>query len=267
MNAFKKTIVAASIAAASLFSINANAALFNEFSVSVEGKNFKADKIGGNYVELATFNPDGTFNVSLLWNAGQFITGGGTQNVRNTGLDNDYGIYAIYKASGNYTTTGGATTFNFLPGSGALQMFLDVNNDTDRTVPTTGSGNFVFTSSGDDRLLATGNALSGEGTLNPSLSTCGDSNGLNCGSFGSETTFSLTPFGKTIFVAPNPFYNMSFQSGNLNNFTPTGTVEINGGLNVVFSRAAEVPEPASVGLLGLGMLGLYAARRRNKKAA
>jgi hypothetical protein len=38
-------------------------------------------------------------------------------------------------------------------------------------------------------------------------------------------------------------------------------------MDITFNTPGEVPEPASVGLLGLGMLGLYAARRRNKKAA
>jgi hypothetical protein len=277
MNAFKKTIVAASIAAATLFGANASADEFNQFTVSPGGSysNFAADKITGNYSEIATFNDNGTFNVSLLWNAAGFATSGGSVALdgRETGLGAAYGLYAVYKASGTVgVDTAGRTTFNFLPGSGFLQMYLDQGAITrNGGTPASGSGNFTLTGNETDVLLASGNPLSGQGTLDPNLNTCTNpatgGQGINCGSFGSKTSLTLTGPGSNFFIAPNPFYNLSFQSGQLNNFTPTGTVAINGSLDVVFSNAAEVPEPASVGLLGLGMLGLYAARRRNKKAA
>jgi len=275
MNAFSKTIIATSIAAAAMFAgATAQAASFNPFTINPPGTaaNFQADKITGNYTEVATFNGDGTFNVSLYWRAGQFVTNGGNTPLEGgeTGLGFDYGIYALYKASGTVTMANGITTFNFAPSeAGDLKFVMDAprNNPSASVVaPVDGSGDFIITNSGDDTVLATGEPLTGLGTLNPSLSTCGNG-GINCGSFGSNTTFNLTSAGADFFITPNPFYGFSFQSGQLNNFNPTGTQTINGSLDVVFSNAAEVPEPASVGLLGLGMLGLYAARRRNKKAA
>lgn len=272
MNAFSKTIIAASIAAASLFGATAQAATFSPFTVDPAGAvgPFTADKITGNYTEIATFNPDNTFSVSLYWRAGQFVGNGGNSALEagDTGLGVSYGIYALYKATGTVSVNGNITTFNFAPSAqGDLQFLLDpTRNNVGSTViaPTSGTGDFIIDGSADDIVLATGEPLSGLGTLNPNLSTCGDS-GINCGSFGSETSFNLTAAGSQFFVAPNPFYAFSFQSGQLNNFNPTGTQTINGSLDVVFAN--EVPEPASVGLLGLGMLGLYAARRRNKKAA
>jgi len=258
MKAVSKSIIACSIAAAAMFSGAASAAPFNEFTVDpINGNyaNFVADKITGNYTEIANFNPDGTFSVSLTWTAGQFVGNGGNTayEARRTGLGATYGLYATYTASGTYSTTNGITDFMFAADSGDLNLYLD-DYMTETNI-----------------LLATGNPLSGEGTLNPGLSTCTSNtgSGINCGSFGASSTFELTGAGSEFFVAPNPFYMMSFQSGQLNNFIPEGTQTINGSLDVVFDRLpdGEVPEPASVGLLGLGMLGLYAARRRNKKAA
>ena len=275
MKAFvAKTALACSLAAASLFGASAQAAVFPDFTVdpiNTNQANFIADKITGNYVEVATFNGDGTFDVSLLWTAGQFAANDGstTLTANRTGLSATYQMYALYKASGTVAVDGFKTTFNFTSGTGSLQMFLDTQFDTDLetgiTQPGTGSGNFVIAGAGNDTVIANGEALAGQGTLDPTLSTCtngGGGQGINCGSFGSTTSFELTNAGKLFFVAPNPFFNLSFQSGQLNNFTPAGTQIINGSLDVTFGNA--VPEPGSIALLGMGLLGLGMARRRKQ---
>jgi hypothetical protein len=271
---FTKTLLACSTAACLLASSAASAGIFNPFTVKPTGNPsgtqrtapFVADKITGNYVEVATFKPDGTFAVSLFWNAGQFVTNGGTAGIGSnvTGLGFDYNMYAVYKAPGTYTP-GVKTAFQFDGSGGSLQVYLDKGANTDLinfTKPATGAGSFAFAGSGDDIVLANGLPVSGYGLLDPTLPTCGAA-GINCGSFGSTTTFSLTADGKNFFVAPNPFYDLSFQSGQLNNFAPSGTQTINGSLDVSFGR---VPEPASIGLLGLGLLGLGLTRRRRNQA-
>lgn len=277
---FSKKVIASAVAAISMFAgANAQADVFNPFTVQPTGPAvsapFEADRITGGYAEVATFNPTsatgGTFTVSLRWVAGQFIANSDSQDpdelaANRTGLGFDYGLYALYTASGTYTMAAdGTTKFMFMPSADDnLEVYLDAAVDTDFTAPATGDMDWGRTGAGDDILLAFGKPLDGVGTLNPNLESCegGGGSGINCGSFGSTTSFELTGAGSEFFVLPDPFYNLSFQSGQLNNFTPSGTQYINGSLDVTFNN--EVPEPASVGLLGLGLLGLGAARRRKQ---
>ena len=240
----------------------ANAAILPDFTVTpgayAPGKSaFVADKITGNYVERVTFNSGGTFDVSIRWNAGQFVADDGTNSLpggtlAGTGLGNDYGIYAFFQ--GNGTFAGG----NFTLGSGTLNLYLDTLANTKFTVAASQSSTAfwgVTSGGGDDLLLATGSALAGSGKV-----TC--SVGNNCGSVGQVTTFSLTGVGSTFFTAPSPFYDLSLQSGQFNGFTPAGTLTLDGSLDVIF---AKIPEPGSIALVGLALVGLGVASRRKAK--
>lgn len=273
---FRKTLLATALIGAVA---SASAAVtfpdfvVNELGVAGTSPNtFTADKITGNFVEVISFNGSGsgTFDVALKWNAGQFVGNDGSQP-QSSQLNNfgsaGYGLYALYNGQGTFNTVGNVTDFNFISG-GTLRLFTDALKDTVLTEPTSGTGSFGATGTDDDVLIAVGMPLSGAGTLDRGISTCGDAQGINCGSFGASSTLDLTEEGSQFFTSPQPFYNLAFQSGQLNNFTPVGTQRINGSLDVAFNSAStDVPEPGSLALIGLGLAAVALVRRRKAKQA
>src|SRR5437868_2295470 len=137
-----KSLLASAVAVVCAFNANvasAQTTVFADFTVNPPGafENFVADKLTGNYTEIATFNPDGTFTANVKWTAAAFVANDGKTQLTNsdtqTGLNSQYGIYALYSAAGTYSTANGRTDFVFTPGTGSLALYLDQNNNTSFT--------------------------------------------------------------------------------------------------------------------------------------
>lgn len=254
-------ILSTAVAAASLLAVGSASAQasFPDFTVGpfyTGMPTFTADKITGNYVEVITFGA-GTFDITLRWNAGQFVANDGVDVLAagDTNLGNTYGLYALFRGTGTFVA--GPTTTFMLDPLGSLNVFLDPGRDTTFMTPANGGSAWGVTQNGADILLASGAAASGSGMLDTNCPTTT----INCGSFGQTNEFNLTAAGSNFFTGPVPFYNLVLESGQFNNFTVAGTQVINGSLDVVFNRT---PEPTSIALVGLALAGLgFASRRRN----
>lgn len=269
-NTLSKMLVASAISVACcMTSTMASASVYPEFKIDQQSNGIvlssnqnqfvTANKLVGNYNEVITFNGN-TFQASILYQPAQFSLVGGLNSV-SSGAGSDYALYALYVASGVVTTSGGTSTFTFTPSStDSFNFYLDPVSQnsasaTKFTSPLTGATAFGRTASGDDILLATGSPIKGAGSIN-----CYAEN--VCGSFSTTTSFDLTEKGQLFFIDPKPFYSLTIETGQLNGFTPSGQVTINGSIDTIFA----VPEPTSTALLGLGLLSFAVSRRKWAKS-
>lgn len=209
---------------------------------------FEAEKLNGGYVEQISFT--GTeFSAAALARFGQYFIGADTpeSNLNNLGA-NGYALYATFYSTG--VQNGNVFTGDW----GEIRLFIDPNQDTVGTLGATGYDDITLVGNGDDyQIMWSDNLIKGVGQI-----FSADQGSFD---FLFGDPILNDPEGLAYWPTLPQIYLQTVIDGDFDTFTPSGDVYVEGDVS---ARFQVVPEPSTLVLFGLGLIGTAVAIRRKR---
>jgi len=223
---------------------------------------FSADLMNGSssariVQDAGTFNYTGTGYIQYT----SFTSGSEALSAKTTGLNYDYGLYATFTQHFACNAMLGVGTSCSVT-SISLNLFADVGDNAKFTASSIANAATVTNTAGDVLLGSVDEVVAGTAGVD-----------ILGGAFQNiNTNFTLTSAGSAFFVAPTPFYSFAYSVFNNTSQGLTCAPSCAGGITVLAINSETgatdfnaVPEPMPLALMGLGMLGMVAFRRKQAK--
>ncbi|XQW85375.1 flocculation-associated PEP-CTERM protein PepA [Thalassotalea piscium] len=181
------------------------------------------------------------------------------------GFESDMVLFFDYNIQGMATNTGAETVVNFTNVVNA-ELYLYWDADADNTTGTSGRetrvslANFML-NQGSCNIESSIDAGTGNVSVNSQNSSCG----LNlAGNFAAGNFYSAWGQDLSTLVSPVTVdYTATVQKFNGLNYNYNGAATQDFTITHDANMSINVPEPTSIAILGLGLLGLAGTRRRS----